>query len=294
MSSILPLNHVTKTIFGEQLITSAAYGLKHQPQQGTTLNEKLEIYRNHALADTDIPRIQWVAIGCGGSRPRNSTTGPSVQEPIPHSVKDGGLYEQVPFILRALGQDLTAAQRANYAGRKIIDVRGTKYIGYYLRKMEYNASRPITKHVVINNGIAQENDFQPDASVLTPQKPAANSPVLHVTNGEVYKIYKEAKLTFTESDVQELMNVFQILYDDRNIAVISEMAIVGGVNKTVALLDVNGNATSTNYTECIGAQVVLHVTKYIHASGNTGGFTEIINAGSTQPLFGPVQVSTAP
>ncbi len=292
--STIPQHITTRTIYGNLLLTAAAWKIKYDPLEGSTLNEKFGVHANTNWPDSEVPALLGTCIGIGGHINTPIVDDISLPSSVPHRVRDGAMFKMMPFVLRPLNNDLSAIQRANYAIRAKIEISGVYYWAYYVRLVNTATLTPEVKHTIITNGISNTENFQTDTTVLSPTRPQLPLPVLSETEGEYFSVFLQINLGMTQAEVAEYRNVAQIMYGDPNVAIISEYGVVGGIRRTVPLLDANGQETSTNYNEILGCVVTSFTTIYQNVGSANEGYTLKMNSGANEPLYGPLQTTVTP
>jgi hypothetical protein len=85
-------------------------------------------------------------------------------------------------------------------------------------------------------------------------------------------------VVFSASEVEEILNASTILYGSEDYALISELGLVSGVDRSV-----NGN--NGLYTEVIAAQTFTHINTLLPMKSQRGGFTTTLDVGATEPMF---------
>jgi len=288
------LHLTTRTIYGSRMQTCLTLGLPYAPMPLSTLNEKWSIHNSSGWPAAVMPKVEYYCIGNGGHRVQVGADSIGYFEPIPHRLDDAGLYRFLPFVMRPIIDDLDVNERARYGMRVPIDVSGTRYWAYYLKKIDLTNVTPQVRKTIITNGVSVVTDFTPDSTNLTPTPPAIAPTGVTETNGEFLSVIATIDLSFTALDVQELINVCRILYDNELMAAISEIGLVGGVTRNVSLLDANGSTTATNYAECLGATIVSHTTAYYPVGMSNDGVNLSVHVGANEPMFGPSQTSVDP
>ena len=78
-------------------------------------------------------------------------------------------------------------------------------------------------------------------------------------------------------------NVTNVIYGDPDYAMVSEIALVSGVDKVVSVT--NTGIGTFNFKEVIAAQVCSFVAALYSASMNNEGFEIVLDVGATEPLF---------
>lgn len=288
------LHLTTRTIYGSRMQTCLTLGLPYQPMALTTLNEKWNIHKNTGWPSADRPKVDYYCIGNGGHRIQTGAEGVAYFEPIPHRLDDAGLYKFLPFVLRPINADLSPTERSKYGMRVPIDANGTRYWAYYLKRLDLENTTPETSKTVITNGVPIVTPFVPDSTNLSPTPPVIPPTGVTQTNGEFLSVIATVDLSFSALDVQELIEVCRILYNNELLAAVSEIGLVGGVTRVVSLLDSNGSPTPTNYSECLAATIVSHTTAYYPVGMSNDGVNIKVRVGANEPMFGPSQTTIDP
>lgn len=288
--------NTVKTIYSGMIQTYKSFGLPYTPQLNSTLNEIWNIHDSTAPNSGREHKIQYIAIGNGGHR---YITGPQdipYPQSIDHIATNGGAYRFLPFIMRpaAGGQDLSPTLRDKYAMRALLDIGGVKYWAYYLRLVDITNLVPEAKITTYVDGVASEVPFVPDNSNLTPTPPEIPSSGATTTNGQFVTVEAPIKVVFTSDDIAELINCCELLFNNPNLAIISELMVVSAIRDEVALLDTSLNPIVGNYWEALRAQVTNFVESNFPAAANQGGFEVDLNLGVNDPMFGPGNIQTTP
>lgn len=276
---------VTRTIYGSRLQTAMLLGLPYTQVANTTLNEKFGIQSGVLPDGGAVPRVRYFCIGNGGHRNMTGGDGQPYTSPIQHSASDAALYKHLPFLLREPANDLSALERTNYALRKQIVVNGENYIAYYLKRLDLTGVSPEMKHNTVADGITTSVPYVPTSANLNPVAPTIPSTGVTTTNGDYLSASALLNLDFSETDVNELINVAEIMYDNSLYAVISEIGLVAAVDKIVSAPVPVGSGTF-NYNEVVGAQITTHITAHYNVGFSNQGFDFGVEIGATEPLFG--------
>lgn len=270
----------TRTVALAELTSAYLHGTPYDVREFSTLNEKLGILSG-VNPTSRLPEIKFFAVGIGGMG-MTGTASAARAIYYQHSPEDAALFEQVPFCLRTLDNDLLPAQRSNYALRKEISIGGVTYVAYYLRRINLSASKVITRVRNIKNGVVTESDYVVTAANLSPQRNVADSGLVNVTEGNFLVTSRRMSLSFTESDVQELMNVFNIMYaGDLDLARISEIAICSGIDHNVQVTSPTGNY---NFTDAARVQVMAFLGEDRALRFNTSGWGRDVDVGGGIPM----------
>ena len=281
-----------RTINGAVFQSAIAIGKQPSIKPNSTLNQKLnifpeEVFNAEPLTVKEIPRIQYVVIGNKGHR----ITLDGDQEPDvidqQHLARDSGLYNEIPWVLREVTDDLTPAERLKFRLRKLQTFNGKNYIAYYARVIDYTNTVPQAEHMVkINNGGDRvQFDVKPftnTSSDLNPTPPLLDNNGVIITSGDFLRATAKATISLTPSDVNEILEACKIIYGSYNKAVISEIGYCYGVDKP---LQGNFNGTIMTYTDVIGCTIHTYSTYFARLRDATDGIDITVNIGCTEPLY---------
>lgn len=285
------MKKITRTIYGTLLETAQLMGLPYQQVTNTTLNEKFNIFPEMRPDNNAVPRARYFCIGMGGHRAMTGAEGKTFISPIQHRPEDAALFDHLPFLLREPDQDLSMIERAAYGLRKQITVRGTEYIAYYLKRLDLTETAPSMKINTTTDGTVATTPFVPTSANLNPIAPEIENTGVITATGQYLSASAMVKLDFSAADVAELVNVAQILYDNELYAIISEIGIVAGEDKTVTVSTPNGNM---NYKEVVSAIIVAHISTNYAVGFLNRGFDFTLEMGATEPLIGIADVPPSP
>ena len=287
------MENTVRTAYGANLQDCLYFGLPYSAPLHSTLNEKLNILPTVAVDSQTIPTVKYFAIGCGGHKAGVGTNNLVYMQPVPHKTRDSALYNQVPFVLRLPNNDLTATEQANYRFRTLVQLNGTTYVAYYLRKLDLSSVQSQMTYNAVSNGVTTTTNFAPTSSDLNPTPPDLNPDGTYVTTGDYISVLAAVGIVFTPDDVAELLNVFNILYGSENYAIISEIALCSGVDKTVSG---TFNGVTSNYLEAISVQICNFIASIYALQFNNTGINITANVGSTEPMLATTtaNVSVAP
>lgn len=273
---------ITRTIYGAKLQTASLLGRAYQADTNSTLNEAYNVGVSETIDDPDkYPAMAWYGIGYGGHYHTVSADNIPATAPIKHRTRDANFFAAVPFLMRAVDDDLSQAERANYAMRTRETFGGSDYYCYYLKALDLDSTNPEMIRTVTDGETSTNTPFVPEVGDLNPTPPTVDQ----TATGEFYSVAATLNIVFSETDVAELRNVFDIRFNDPDIAVISEIGLVVAHNQPMDI-DVNGTPLLNNFVEAIRAQIVNHITSYYPASYAQRGFEIRLDAGATQAAFG--------
>lgn len=276
------MQKITRTVLGALLQTNHYLNLPTIIKPNTTLNQKYDIQNNVTLAENDIPAANYYAIGNGGHTYAVGADGAKLPEPVLHKPRSAALYNHIPFVLRAPNNDLSPTQRNNYRLRKNVIYDGNPYIAYYLRKIDKtNVESSIQLREVVD-GVVTTTPFEHTLGDLSPTPPELNNEGNNTTTGNYISATVRITFNMTDFDIQELLNVANTIYNDDRYAIISEVAICSGVDKTVTG---TFNSVNSSYTEAIGVQCMSFLNTLFVAKFMNNSFSAQLDVGSVEPLL---------
>lgn len=271
-----PMTTITRTLFGSAIQTAQYFGKKHQIQENSTLNEKFSIFPTTLPEENENHVATYLTIGDKGHTGTMGANNRFNTKDIKHRRTDAACYNHIPFVIRELANDLNIIERANYRLRLVKTLTdGVTYVMYYGRKIDLSASvvNMQSKNATTGEGIP----FEPTSANLNPQIPENFESTNELVSSSIV-----IPIEFTANDVTELRNVARVLYGSEDEALVSEFAIVSGVDR-VLQGQAEGNET-VNYTEVIAATVVLHITSFYNATQHNDGFSLIVDGGVAEAL----------
>lgn len=272
----------TRSALGALLQTAQKFGKPLEIVKNSTLNQKFGVFEDILPDPTDDVAVQYVAIGNGGHRSELGLDNMALFKSIPHMPRHTSLYKHMPFIIRPADTDLVAAERVNYRLRKEIDVNGTKYAAYYLKKLDLSLTTPTLEYRTVIDGVVSSQPWEPGLDDLNPTPPLINPNQVLTTGDDYIAASARVPLVFTPAETTELINVATILYGNPGYAIVSEVALCSGVDR---LLSGSFNGVSINYTEAVGVQVSDFLATLFVAPFQTNGVKIDLDAGSVEPLL---------
>ncbi len=276
------MDNIVRTVYSSYLQTCGLMKLPFELKANTTLNEKFAVQAGVAPTADEVPGLGYFAIGNGGHKYITGAGGISVPEPVQHRATDAALFNHLPFVLREPELDLSPAQRANYAMRKQVTYNAKSYWAYYLKRFSRVNVKAAMEYRVVNNGATVASPFVPNSSNLNPTPPDLATSGVNVVSGEYVASTAKFELNLSNEDVAELLHVAQIMYGDDAYAIISEIALCTGVDKTVSAAGVSGNF---NFNEVIAAQVASFVSIHSAVKFSQNGLQIILDVGAVEPMF---------
>ncbi len=273
------MQNITRTAYGSALQTNLFDGIPFELVPFTTLNENFGILAGQAPVSGVTPNATYFCIGNGGHQQATGTGGVALIEEVPHLATDAGLYKYLPFILRAINNDIPAGTQASYALRKQITVNGAQYYAYYLKRIPTGTSVVSLTLETVSNGTTTAVPFTPTADNLAPTPPVINNTGVNVLTSQYVNVSATMPMVFTQQECTELLNAATILFGDPAYAIISEIGICSAVDYPITL------STGVSFMEAIAVQIcsfinTMHVIQYT-STGITGSY----QVGSNDPLL---------
>lgn len=290
MSLETRMRSIINTLWSTQIQTAAHLKIPLIVPEHTTLNEKFDIYRNQGIQPNELPSLKAFTIGDGGHRAVVGQHGRPLITPIDHQADHAALYNHLPFVLRTLDNDLSPTEREKYALRKEVEIEGRYYYAYYARRLNLNDVAITLKRSKRIDGEVTSSTYVPTSSNLSPTPPDMSSTGVVTTSGEYLSSSAIVNIRFSKQDVSEFTNVARILYNDEIYAVISEIALCTGVDRTVQGSSTGGQI---NYRELIAAQVSAFVPVHYEMVYHSEGFDFGTEVGAVEPLLGSESVGTS-
>lgn len=270
----------TRTVYGAAMTTALKLGIPYAPEANSTLNEKFGIQAGAAPDPaTETHSIGYYVIGNGGHSAISGADGFTFVTSHNHQPTDAVCFQHIPFVLRPVTSDLTTEERAKYALRREETHNGQNYYAYYARRIDYSNTSVNMKTTSVVNGVSTSTTFTPTSANLNPTPlVVADGNEVILSSSEYVSASAVTTITFDATDAAELRNVASIIYGDENYAVISEIGLVGGIDRTV----VSGSVT---YDEVIAGIVDTFVSTYYQLTTSTNGFQFVADVGITEPLL---------
>jgi hypothetical protein len=283
-NSIVRISQITRSIYGSRLQTMQFLGLPYTHWANTTLNEKFDVQAGVVPANAALPRVRYFCIGNRGHRIQAGADGQPYTSPIKHSATDAALYGHLPFVLRKVTEDLSPVERARYAMRTFVMVRGVQYVAYYLRRLDFSNVVPQAMLNTKVNGVVNSEPFVPTGANLNPSPSAIPPTGVVTTDGTTVSVSAVLNMSFTENEVSEFMNAVNILFENPYYGVISEVGLVAGVDQQVQM-PLPGGGTSGSYLEALGATICTFISDNYPVAFANRGFDFNLDMGASEPLY---------
>lgn len=313
------MRRITRSIYGCALTIARSLGATHVEEDNSTLNQWVPTINRNGLVfvplasnihptlagtstsafslgayvqgtDSDGMKIQYLAIGDMGHRtftPADPSTQPSYTGPLAHMARHSGLYNMIPFVLRAQGNDLTPIERAKYRFRTWLTIGATKYIAYYLRVLPTGAITISKNYTTVNGASRTTVPFAPTADdLVNPSKPGMPGAPIETT-GDYLSASAALAINFSAAEIVEMMNVGQLMYNNPYQSILSEFALCQGLDKNCNH-SWNGTTrdTTTVAPEAVGVQVATFLNAYYPLTYVNNSLDVNLALGATEPLYG--------
>jgi hypothetical protein len=282
------------TLWYDNLTSAIAYKLPLEIPTHTTLNEKLVINPATPLPANTYPSVGYFAIGDKGHL-MTPITNPATGDfedvnitTIQHLPTHAALYNQKPFVIRKVDNDLVASDRQKYALRKKIAINSVDYYAYYLKRLDLGSAERLTLQYTQLNGVETSAPYTPDASSLNPQQIIPNSQHANNLLGTYIRNSISYSVAFNASDMQEYINACQLLGQTMDSVKISELAICSGLDYVVTT---ESNGSNIQFTEAIGVQIAHYAPVFNLAVFASTGFETSLLVGMNRALFIPETVT---
>lgn len=278
------MENIVRTVYGAYLQTCMLRNLPFSMLENTTLNEKFGIEAGIQPSSTVIPRMAAFCIGNGGHRLTVGSNNIPKTEPVQHDTTDAALFNHLPFVMRELTNDLTLTQRAKYCLRREELHNGTRWAVYYGKRIiDPNATASMIYKKVASDGSETTSAFIPTSANLNPAPKELSSSGVNITTGDYVAASSITSISLDAFDVAELLNVANILYGDEGYAIVSEIALISGVDKPVSVA--SGGSSSFTFNELIAAQVVSFIDANYPVKYSNDGMELVLDVGATEPLY---------
>ena len=253
------------TVYG-RAIQLALYKNKPAPHiPNSTLNEKLDIAASNSITADERHALNYMVIGRGGHYYEGSVKN------YKHKKTDAGLWDQIPFVMRTLDNDLSEEERANYRLRRVEEHDGVTYVVYYGKVIpESSEDISITKITTGNDGSTTEDVFIATSDNLNLN--LNDRDPLGTPSNVSFHSSSGFNISLNATDIEELKNVGMILNGDEDYATISELGICFGVDQDVTTNDTLGG-NDLVYVESVRTTIAMFIVQvYIQPSMNNAGF----------------------
>lgn len=259
----------------------------------STLNELHEVNAGATLGANELPSVNYIAIGNGGHMSKSGINNFPLMANYIHRSRDTGLFNQLPFVMRAPDNDLTDAEREDYAMRKLVQgLDGNDYIAYFLYRFDKSGLQiKVEDRIIDDQQNTQINPFEPASTDLKPVPTDLDNTGINSVKGKYISATVPVRIEFSEFAATEFLNVCMLLHGSEYYAMISELALVSGVDRTASTPDGQGGTITMN--EAMVAQIANHIPALQPVFSQRRGFEITSEVGGIEPLLN-VENITAP
>lgn len=276
------MESVVRTIYSAHLQTCKLLDKPFTVIPNSTLNQKFNLFADQAPSAGEYPKLGYVGIGNKGATFEVISGNFLLTTPIPHLARHASLYNHIPFLVRPIYDDISAAERIKYRMRVPFTIGSDTYVAYYLRALDAANVIPGVELRNVNDGVITNTPFIPDLSDLTPAHPVLSNPDLNNPNGDYLASTAKVSFKLSQTDIAEIMQACALIYGDPRYAVINELCLVTGLDKVQT--GVFGGVT-TNYTDVISAQIAAFLSQNHILTESTSEIDIGLNVGSVEPLL---------
>lgn len=266
----------TRTLMGSKLQTHQYYGIPYNTLEFTTLNEAFQIANTETPTSGEMPVVRYFVIGDKGHQVTLGANGRTKVKNFKHRRTDFACFNNIPFLMREVTNDISGQERDKYCLRKIMTgpIDNKQYVAYFGKRFNPNEW---SVELQITDGSANTVPFVSNNANLKPEVPTTVETTDSVSNARM-----TLPIRFDETDVVELRNVARVLYGDEEEAIVSEIGLVAGIDRNLSGTGVGG--ASITYKEVITALVTLHITCYYQMDQHNDGFSLTVNGGVAEAL----------
>jgi len=289
----MAVENVVRTLMSSYVQTHISLNLPYNMPDFTTLNEKLGTQVGVKPQTNQRMAFNFFSIGFGGARNVIGGDGTHLQVPRQHETTDFSPFAIMPFVVRELNNDLSAAQRARFCLRvQATNQRDNKqYIFYYGRWFnQFEGPVQMTQFRIENGNVVDVSPFVPGDANINPTPRDLTNSGLNIVDGRYVRTSILSDVSFSDWDVAELVNAAVITKGSENYAFFNELA-VGAAVKNPTNVQTPG-AGSFTYDEAIAATCTNLLNVNYQALYFRDGFEVKLNFGSTEPLFRVERQST--
>lgn len=249
----------------------------------STLNEKLNIQKRLVPNTSDVLTTAYVVIGNGGHVMTTGKNGRAKLTMKGYEPRWTALYNQTPFVLRPVDNDLSPEERKNYRLRRLEIHNNLPYVGYYAKKMDLSDTVPALElRTVGEDGITTAVPFSPTLDDLNPVPRPLQTGLPVTTSGEYIASTSKVRFRMSPAEVKEYVDAIKIIEGEDGYAVITEVATVSAVDRVVQG-DFQG--VQMGYTEAIYAQIASFFETAWFMDYQSDGIAMTVDVGNVEPLM---------
>lgn len=251
-----------------------------QPLPNSTLNQKLDILADQDIAVGTQTAVEYIAIGNGG-HDFVEVAGRKKWVARKHEPTDTALFNQLPFILRPLANDLTVGQRTKYRLRRVETHGGASYAAYYLRKLDLTDVEVSLELRHVDGGVTTSSPYVPTIENINPVPSSLITGEPVTTSGDYIAATAQVPFVMTTDEIAEFVSACSIIYGEEGFSEISEIA-------TVAAQDVltTGQFSGGNqqYTDVLRAQITSFIPTAFVTEYLSDSLTLNLDIGTVEPI----------
>ena len=263
-----------RTIYGLTCSKYQRWGKEYIPLPNTTLNEKFDINPTDQAPTGVYPTTNYYAIGVGGTEVVSGLGGYSFST---HKPTDAALFEQVPFVMRKITNDLTVEEQSQYRFKLTRIVNGVEYNCYYLKNIPKDTVRDGIYKVNVSDGVSKLSPFTTNTDeYLNPVPRDPTGALFNQDETGYVTALSKAVFSLDINEIDELRNVLNILYGVDHNKTITEIGVCMGVDRVI-----------NNSVDAIAVQIEFHLEVELSAMldlANTSDFIRSIELGGSEPL----------
>jgi hypothetical protein len=280
-----------RTVYGALLETAQYQKTPLVYMDNMTLNEKFDFLKGTYPNPNEYPAVRYFGIGVGGHTASIGANGMTKLEIYQHSPTDAACFSKsdgttchVPFVMRELTDDLGPDARANYGGRVIQQHNGVNYVCYMVKRLPTAGIAPqLVYKTVSPDGDVTATPWAPTADNLNPKPRPFTTNGVNIVSGDYISATSVNTIKFTRAEITELENVGKILFGDPDYMIISEIALIAAVDRTVQVSGAGG--ASFMFNEVAGA----FITNFLGCAYPITSINEelgiSVDVGVNEPLF---------
>lgn len=300
------------TIYGGEIMAAKRHGLNVNLHENSILNNIVTLKPGvsgsnrypqgvtpYAPGETNLITSRYFIIGTGAhfAQPRND--GATFLMPAPHSPADSGPYYWLPFKMVKLSgtgsqPDITGPERRQYVMRRLVTIAGDHYAAYWIKRLPLPTGLTPSRYtyLVTDGSASAPTAFSPSASHMQPTRPTLVQGIIPST-GRYYEASIPVKVTFSDSEINDLRNVGQVLFNNPNAIVISEVGLVYGIER-VSFQEYNlpgGTLSSVNSDPTLAEISTATVGCWVSEVKQLGANSELeleLDIGAVEPEFSEI------
>lgn len=277
---------ITPTVNLANLTPNYIFGTKPNIQDNSTVNEQLKIRPNIPLDDGETPTLSFIMFGNKGHAQK--TIDGSITKPynVEHDPLKPFLRGPIPIAARLLNDDFPPEIRAKLCLRNVVEIDGERVALYYGLRLDKPTTPASTYVVTYKDGeIVNKDNVSLNPSDMKPTIPEnieSTDIAQALINGTVVGSTLQADIHVSSFWMNELMNVYSVLYGDASLAFFSEYAFCSAVDR---LYDVEGmGGESFSFKEVVAAQALYLVSSYNNVESENDYATVGIDIGTDAVL----------